>query len=332
MGVKKRARVFTVCLFAGTSSGNNPEFTAAAERFGRALGEYGYELMFGGGTTGIMGAVAHEAIRYGVKVTSVIPRTMANRDDTLDRSQGADEVISSGNMHQRKEYMYRVADAFVVFPGGIGTTDELIEVLTWKNLGLHDKPIILANIEGYWGFVLSALQSMEGGGFLSKDTMDKIQLVDDVDLIIDMLRQHAQHKNSPKPDLDNNLEYLNSLSSLNLASAIQSEAASEGFDWENHGQAYEKVRSELQELEDEISSGQIDGQRVCEELGDVLLALINLVRHLKLDHDEILEAASRKFIARYSRMKQLMQDAVPDRKPSLDQMLKYWSAAKRQLG
>ncbi len=333
MPSNKKTKLFSLCLFAGTNTGNNPEYVNEARNLGCMLGEIDCTLVFGGGTTGIMGAVAHEAIKQGVGVTSVIPRTMVSRNDTLDKTHGATKVIVCGNMHQRKEYMYNLADGFIILPGGIGTMDEFIEVLTWKNLNLHRKTIILVNTDGYWDGLLATLQTMNQAGFLFNDVMKMFHVVDNSAAAIELVKK-ASHlfMENTHYKLSQDTENLNGLSSLNLACAIQSRAALEGFDWKSPKCAFKKIKEEFLELEDEFAEDEINIHKVAEELGDMFFASINLTRHLGLDHNQVLEQAVEKFARRYAKMQELT--GVQDKSGSvnLDDMLQNWKTAKELVG
>src|SRR5579864_2833512 len=137
----------TVCAYCGSSSGNNPRFIEAGSAFGKLLAENGIRLVYGGGSTGMMGAVATSALDHGGSVTGIIPEFLNSRERMLGRVQ---ELVITSDMHERKRLMFERSDAFVALPGGVGTLEELVEQLTWQQLGRHSKPVLLANIDGFW--------------------------------------------------------------------------------------------------------------------------------------------------------------------------------------
>jgi uncharacterized protein (TIGR00730 family) len=152
-----------VCVYCGSGTGINPAFAAAADIFGRDLACNNFGLVYGGGGLGLMGTVARAALAAGGHVTGIIPDFLSKKEQML---QEVDEMIVTTNMHERKMLMFERADAFVALPGGIGTLEELVEQLTWAQLGRHGKPIILANIDGFWAPFLALLAHMKGETFI----------------------------------------------------------------------------------------------------------------------------------------------------------------------
>lgn len=136
-----------VCVYCGSGPGGDPAFIAAAREFGRILAENGIRLVYGGGSIGLMGAIAAAVIAHGGVVTGIIPDFLTAREKPFGEAQ---ELIVTRDMHERKRLMFERADAFVALPGGVGTLEELIEQITWAQLGRHRKPILLANIGGFW--------------------------------------------------------------------------------------------------------------------------------------------------------------------------------------
>src|SRR6201996_8058524 len=153
----------SVCVFCASSNGAEPIFLEEAKALGRSIAGRGWQLVYGGADVGLMGALADAALSNGGAVTGVIPRALADREIA---HRGLTQLIEVGSMHERKAEMARRADAFLVLPGGLGTLDELCEILTWALLGIHDKPIVLINIAGYWEAFLGALDAAVGSGFL----------------------------------------------------------------------------------------------------------------------------------------------------------------------
>src|SRR5207253_5693195 len=137
------SEIKTVCVYCGSGPGTNPRFIEAATAFGKALAENGVGLVYGGGSIGLMGAVARSTLEHGGTVTGIIPDFLTKREHALG---GAQELIVTHDMHERKRLMFERSDAFVALPGGIGTLEELVEQLTWKQLGGQERPVLLANV------------------------------------------------------------------------------------------------------------------------------------------------------------------------------------------
>jgi uncharacterized protein (TIGR00730 family) len=152
-----------ICVYCGSGSGQDRSYAAAARQLGKALATSGIGLVYGGGSLGLMGEVARATLRHGGHVTGIIPRFLVNRERMLTEVQ---ELIQTDDMHQRKMAMFAHADAFVALPGGIGTLEELVEQLTWSQLGRHRKPIVLANIGGFWSPFLALLEHMRQESFI----------------------------------------------------------------------------------------------------------------------------------------------------------------------
>src|SRR3981081_101972 len=153
----------TVCLYCGSGSGSTPRFTEAAIALGKVFAENGIRLVYGGGSVGLMGAVAKSVLDHGGSVTGIIPDFLIKKERMLDRPQ---ELIITPDMHERKRLMFERSDAFVALPGGVGTLEELVEQLTWQQLGRHHKPILLANIDNFWEPLLSLLAHMRVTEFI----------------------------------------------------------------------------------------------------------------------------------------------------------------------
>src|SRR6185295_16890930 len=152
-----------LCVFCGASSGNRPEYAAAAEALGRALAERGIELVFGGGGIGMMGTLARAALAAGARVTGVIPEALQKRELALP---GMSELHVVGSMHERKALMAERSDGFVALPGGFGTLDELFEIVTWAQLGLHRKPMGLLDVDGYWAGLVAWVERAVADGLV----------------------------------------------------------------------------------------------------------------------------------------------------------------------
>lgn len=153
----------SVCVYCGSGPGANPRFVEAATAFGRLLAENNIRLVYGGGTIGLMGAVARAVLDHGGHVTGVIPEFLKAREKATG---DAHELIVTPDMHTRKQIMFDRADAFVALPGGVGTLEELVEQLTWAQLGRHRKPILIVNIDGFWEPFLKLIDHMRDMAFI----------------------------------------------------------------------------------------------------------------------------------------------------------------------
>ena len=172
----------SVCVYCGASTGNQPDHARLAARVGRALARRGLELVYGGGKVGLMGIVADAALAAGGRVVGVIPAVLMNKELAHD---GATELRQVGSMHERKALMERSADGFIALPGGLGTLDELFEIFTWSQLGLHRKPIGLLNCRGYYDPLLAFLDGAVAAGFVGAAQRDALLIATDVDDLLD---------------------------------------------------------------------------------------------------------------------------------------------------
>jgi hypothetical protein len=156
----------TIAVFCGSRPGHDPRFQQAAQELGRGIGQRGWGMVFGGGKIGLMGEVARATFQHGGQVIGVIPRFMEALEIPAEECQ---ELIRVPDMHTRKAIMAQRADAFVVLPGGYGTCDELFEILTWRQIGLHDKPIYLVNVAEFFDPLLALADHMQTHGFLKPE-------------------------------------------------------------------------------------------------------------------------------------------------------------------
>jgi uncharacterized protein (TIGR00730 family) len=164
------ATLRSVCVYCGAALGKDRRYRALAQRFGRILAERGLTLVFGGGKVGLMGALADAALAAGGRVIGVIPASLK----TVELAhQGCTELVVVESMHARKERMYELADGFVALPGGIGTLEETIEMITWRQLGFHDKPIAVVNDGGYWEPLRTLFTATVAAGF-AHDEIDRL--------------------------------------------------------------------------------------------------------------------------------------------------------------
>jgi uncharacterized protein (TIGR00730 family) len=178
----------TVCVYCGSGSGTNPRFIEAAHALGKIFADNGIRLVYGGGAVGLMGAVATSVLDHGGSVTGIIPDFLTSRERALPRVQ---ELIVTPDMHERKRLMFERSDAFVALPGGIGTLEELVEQLTWKQLGRHAKPVLLADIDGFWEPLLALFTHMRSTQFIRPNFSVEILKAERVEDILPRLRAAA---------------------------------------------------------------------------------------------------------------------------------------------
>jgi hypothetical protein len=157
------SKIKRICVYCGSSSGNDPTYTAAARQFGEILARNRIRLIYGCGSTGLMGTLARAVHDHGGEITGVIPQFLQAQERLF---RDADEIIVTTDMHERKWLMFERADAFVALPGGVGTLEELVEQLTWAQLGRHKKPILLANVGGFWDPLITVFEHLRSSAFL----------------------------------------------------------------------------------------------------------------------------------------------------------------------
>lgn len=171
----------TICVYCGSSPGHNPAFAEAARALGRILATAQIGLVYGGGDLGLMGTVARSVLEHGGHVTGIIPGFLSEREHMLSEAQ---ELIVVDDMHTRKQLMFSKSDAFVALPGGLGTLEEFVEQLTWTQLGRHMKPIVLANIDGFWNPLIELFDRMRGETFIRSGLELKMTAADRVEDIL----------------------------------------------------------------------------------------------------------------------------------------------------
>ncbi len=176
----------SVCVYCGSSFGSDPAHEAAAARLGQLIAESGLRLVYGGGAVGLMGTVARAAMESGGAVTGIIPRFLEKREVMLETLE---DLVITQTMHERKQLMFQKSDAFIALPGGIGTLEEAVEMMTWAQLGQHRKPVVLANINGFWSPLLELLDHMRAQGYIRPDTEVPYLIAKQVGEIIPMLEQ-----------------------------------------------------------------------------------------------------------------------------------------------
>ena len=191
-------KIRTVCVYCGSGPGTNPRFIESAKALGKIFAESGIRLVYGGGSLGMMGAVATSVLDHGGIVTGIIPDFLTARENALTRVQ---EMIVTPDMHERKRLMFERSDAFVALPGGIGTLEELVEQLTWQQLGRHSKPVLLANVDGFWEPLLALLAHMRATQFIRSGLSIDILKADRVEEILPRLRAAAAQIPDDRRDL-----------------------------------------------------------------------------------------------------------------------------------
>lgn len=180
----KASPIRQICVYCGSSPGTDPAFIAAAQAFGRVLAENDIGLVYGGGSDGLMGAVANAVRDHDGHVVGIIPEFLKAREHMFKRAQ---EIVVTKDMHERKRVMFERADGFVALPGGIGTLEELVEQLTWAQLGRHRKPIVIANIKGFWTAFLEVIGHMTDLGFIHSGALLNYHVVERVEDILPIL-------------------------------------------------------------------------------------------------------------------------------------------------
>jgi uncharacterized protein (TIGR00730 family) len=177
-------KIKTVCVYCGSGPGTNPRFVEAAIALGKILADNGVSLVYGGGSNGLMGAIAKSTLDHGGNVIGIIPEFLISRENAMARVQ---ELIVTPDMHERKRMMFERSDAFVALPGGIGTLEELVEQLTWQQLGRHAKPVLLANIDSFWEPLLALLTHMRATEFIRPTLAVEILKAEHVEDILPLL-------------------------------------------------------------------------------------------------------------------------------------------------
>ena len=176
-----------ICVNCGSSPGFAPCYMAMARRLGQVLADRGYELIYGGADVGLMGEVANTVLQAGGVVRGIIPESFAHKVS----HQGLTELRIVGSLHERKMLMFDMSDAFIALPGGFGTLEEVAEILTWAQLGLHSKPCGLINVEGYFDLLLSFLDNSVSRGFMKKEHREILLVSQDP---TELLKQMATYK------------------------------------------------------------------------------------------------------------------------------------------
>jgi len=181
-------KIRRICVYCGSGPGTDPAFVQAARDFGKLLANNGIGLVYGGGAVGIMGELASAVLAHGGETTGIIPDFLVAREHA---KRGEHGLIVTRDMHERKRKMFELADAFVALPGGVGTLEEIVEQMTWAQLGRHKKPILLASIKGFWQPLCALLDHMKALQFIRGDLNFDLLVADAVEDILPMLQEAA---------------------------------------------------------------------------------------------------------------------------------------------
>ncbi len=192
------ASVKRVCVYCGSSGRVDEIYRAAATRLGVVLAKAGLGVVYGGGRIGLMGLLADAALASGGHVTGIIPAHLHDREIG---HTGLSELIVVANMHERKRRMFEISDAFVVLPGGLGTLDETLEIVTWKQLELHDKPVVLVDVAEYWAPLVELIEHAVASGFAPRRSLALYRVVPRVEDVLGALAAAPQPHVAPEPKL-----------------------------------------------------------------------------------------------------------------------------------
>jgi len=180
-------KINNVCVFCASRMGSNPKFEAEAKKFGQDIAKENIGLIYGGGARGLMGVIAKSVLDHGGKVTGVIPEFLIQYEL---KYEGLDEMIVTQDMHERKRLMAEKSDAFIILPGGMGTLEEVTEQITWLELNLHEKPIIFANIDGFWQPFFDLISHMEKNGVVREGLLSSLFICEKIEDIVAKLKGH----------------------------------------------------------------------------------------------------------------------------------------------
>ncbi|MPZ68282.1 MAG: TIGR00730 family Rossman fold protein [Actinobacteria bacterium] len=185
-------QITSVCVYCGSSSGSNPAFAEAAEALGRNLAEGGIKIVFGGSRSGLMGLVADAALAAGGTVTGVIPKGLFQGPAIREAAHPALSFLHEvDSMHERKQMMAELSDGFVALPGGLGTLEELAEIATWAQLGIHSKPIVVLDTASYWRPLADFLDQAVENGLLNAESRQLFAFISEVAEVLPTLQTHA---------------------------------------------------------------------------------------------------------------------------------------------
>lgn len=311
-----KPEIRSVAVFCGSSDGWTPVYVERARALGQALAAHDLGLVYGGAGIGLMGAVADGCLEAGGRVIGILPEALAN----IEVAHALLDVRITADFHARKAAMYVEADGFVVLPGGAGTLDEFFEVLTWAQIGLHAKPVVLWNLEGFFDALLAHLDRAAADGFLPQRVREGFAVADssNADDVVAALR---------RPDAASGALRARGAPArcaLSEARRVGDLAGQEGFDWPSVAGAWWKVGEELDELRAADRAG--DPVAVRDEFGDLLFAVVALSRWLEVDPAETLRDATERFRQRVVTVRTLA--AAPLGELSLEELVDLWRRAK----
>jgi uncharacterized protein (TIGR00730 family) len=192
------ATVERVCVYCGSSAGTDSLYRGAAAELGESLARAGIELVYGGGRVGLMGICADAAMRAGGRVTGIIPRHL---HDVEVGHHGLSELLVVDNMHERKRLMFERSDAFLILPGGLGTLDETFEIMTWRQLRLHDKPVVVLDIGGYWAPFQALVEHVVAKGFAGLGALSLYKRAGSVEEALEAIELAREPAVADAPDL-----------------------------------------------------------------------------------------------------------------------------------
>ncbi len=191
------APIRSICVYCGSSPGRSEIHVRAGEALGRSIAAHGLRLVFGGGTKGIMGAVARGTLAGGGAVTGIIPTFLMDREGSGVTPDLYDRLVVTADMHERKHRMFEESDAFVALPGGIGTVEEIVEIMTWAQLGRHRKPMVFANVDHFWDPMLALMEHMKAEGFLHSQHLVQPLIVNNVEQVVPAILAAAEARDAP---------------------------------------------------------------------------------------------------------------------------------------
>jgi uncharacterized protein (TIGR00730 family) len=187
---EKNIPIRSICVYCGSQPGRDQSFINAGRILGKSIAENHLRLVYGGGTKGIMGAVASGVLSHGGRVTGIIPEFLMDMEATRHSLGQLSELIVTPDMHDRKHKMFERSDAFVTLPGGIGTLEEIVEIMTWAQLGRHRKPIVLVNVNGFWDPLMTLIQHMAEAGFIHTAHLVQPLVIDAAEEVVPALLAH----------------------------------------------------------------------------------------------------------------------------------------------
>jgi uncharacterized protein (TIGR00730 family) len=199
MTKNEMSTIRNVCVYCGSSAGDDARFGDAAEELGRTLAAEGVGLIYGGGGDGLMGRLARSTLSSGGYVTGIIPAFLIRKEHALTVAQ---EMVVVDSMHERKQAMFDRADAFIALPGGVGTLEELVEQLTWAQLNRHTKPILLADVGGFWRPLLALFAHMHIEGFIREGFEARYLVAERIEDVLPMLRAAAERRSAEREPQD----------------------------------------------------------------------------------------------------------------------------------